>query len=157
MYQGACETEALFHAARQRLDQCVLLVREIDEFEQVADELWPLFTRNAVNTRIEFEIFRRGQVGIDAKKVGHIADFALNRGWRLAYLLPVDPDLTGAGWKERGENAKKRRFACTIWSDQTKDRAARNLKVKVAQGVHVTIAFPDMSNVNNGCRRCGWC
>lgn len=50
MHHGTRQAQPLFHAARQRHHRLITLVRQIDEFQQFADQLLAPLRRYAVGT-----------------------------------------------------------------------------------------------------------
>src|SRR5579883_257949 len=154
VYQCTRQAEPLFHTARERLNQSVAFIRELNQFQQIADQPGPLLAWDAMDARVELQIFGGREIGVDAKEVWHIADFALNDRWGACDLFVFKPDLARARDEQGRQDAQQRRLARPVWSDQAVDRAARDLQAQIVQRINVAVAFGDVLYLDQRLRGC---
>ena len=65
----------------------------LNQFEQIGYQAGLFLAGDAMNAGIELKILGRGQVGVDAKEVGHVANVALDLGRGFANLCSIEPDF----------------------------------------------------------------
>jgi hypothetical protein len=112
--------------------------------EQSVDSLLQLSARHVICPAEKAKIFQNREVAIQAKALRDVAELG-------AHFLPLLPCVytfdgrTPTGWmREAAQHSHGGRFASSIWTEKTKDRARLDCQREVLHGMDITVALAQM-------------
>ncbi len=144
------EAQPLAHAARERLDVRLALVRETDDLEQLADHRRSPGGGDAVAAGEEVEVLPDAKVVVDAVEVGHVADAASNLDGVGGDGDAGDERLTRRRSEQRGQDLHRRRLAGPVRADEAEDLAVADDEVEARDGELVVVALHEAAGLDDG-------
>src|SRR5439155_1111263 len=104
VYEHAGQAEALLHAAREGIDEGILLVFEVGQFEHILDDFAAMSSGDAIGAGEEFEVFADFEIFIDAEGIGHVADGAADEFAVAGDVFAQHAGGAGGGREQAGED-----------------------------------------------------
>jgi hypothetical protein len=127
--------EALLHPPGELLGPLVRHVREVGQVEQVVDPVGPLRPGDAVRLAAEPEVLAGGQLLVDARLLGHVADRLPDGAGPLADVEPVDPDVAGRRRQQGDQRLDRRGLAGAVGAQEPEELPPRHPDVDPADGL----------------------
>src|SRR5258708_4837580 len=134
MQHGAAESEALLPAAGKLRGQAIQIGCQAIEFDNFFHAPFEARGLQAVNTPVELQVFRDGQIVVEAEILRHVPD-ALAYGFRIrADIEAFDLSLAAAQRKETGEHFDHRGFSAAVGTEETEDFAFFDSEADIVDG-----------------------
>ena len=127
---GLRELEALAHSLGERSGQLPSRLRERGELERSLDRRGGVEPMGGGDER---EVFLDGELGVNARLVGHVADDGPHALGFETDVEAADLDATGPGVEQRGHGPDRRRLARTVRTDETEDLPALHFEADVVE------------------------
>src|SRR2546426_2319263 len=131
---GAAESEALLPAARELRGKAIQIGFEAIEFDNFVDAAPQARGLQAVDTSVELQVFRDGQVVIEAEILRHVADALADRFRIRADIEAFDMSLAAAERQEAGEHFDDGGLSAAIGAEETEDFAFLDVEADIVDG-----------------------
>src|SRR6267143_5378005 len=137
---GAAESEALFPATGKLGGQAILIGCGAVELDNFVDAALQARGLEAVDAAVELQVFRDGQIVIEAEVLRHVADVLAN-GFRFgAHVEAFDEGRAAAERQKSGEHFDDGGFSAAIGAEETEDFAFSDAEADVVHGGEVAEA-----------------
>src|SRR5260370_1742512 len=137
MQHGAAESEALRPAAGKLRGQAIQIGCQAIELNDFFHAPFEARRLQAVDTSVELQVFRDGQVVIKAEILRHVTD-ALAYGFRIrADIEAFDMGLAAGEGQETGEHFDHRGFSAAVGTEETEDFAFFDSEADIVDGGEV--------------------
>src|SRR5207245_2821136 len=95
--QGGGKHRALTHAVRITFGQIVDEVVQVEELDHLVDSVAAIIDRQTVHIRDELQEFTAGQLLVEVRQIGNIADELASLVTSRHHIETADTDRTGRG------------------------------------------------------------
>src|SRR6185312_4503758 len=147
------EAETLAHAVRIGADAAVADRLETHLGERVLDAGVGVLARDAHEPRRIAQVLARRQVLVEADRIRHVADAALDLE-RLSHRVEArDPHPSLAGLGQAQQHQDRRRLAGAVRPEQAEDLAGPDLEVDAVDGRRALVALDQPGRLDD--RRAG--
>src|SRR5712692_678834 len=149
---GAAESEALLPATGKLRCQAIQIGREAVELDDFVDTALQARGFQAVDTSVELQVFRDGQVVVEAEILRHIAD-ALADGFRIrGDIETFDKSRTAAERQEAGKHFDDGGFSAAVGAEESEDFAFFDAEADVVDGGEVAESSDEILRGDGGVR-----
>ncbi len=114
VHQPARDLQAPAHAPGECAHQGLREPRQIDGFEQLANQILPFISRDAVELGVDLQIFFSGQFGVGGERLGNHSDGIAHAVRVLVNVVAGDFRPTVGGRRQRGQHADESGLAGAI-------------------------------------------
>src|SRR5437762_3390628 len=146
MQQPPSELGATRQSSRERLDEIVGPLRQIEIAKHLAHATAKRGSAQAVEMTVMNEIFRHGQLGIEA---GILEDHAEPRANALGFPLEIVPEHAHsalAGPNQRREDLEQSGLAAAVGAEQSEDLAALDGEADSPQRFALAVAVSEVGD-----------
>ena len=121
VYQRACQSEFLFHAAGQVLCFSVLERGKVAESKKLIFRGISVFTGDLIKVPVKTQILKDCQVSVKAELLRHITDLFFHCFRIRCHRVSVHEDISLGGQKDSRCHSHNGSFSCSVRPDQAKD------------------------------------
>jgi hypothetical protein len=101
VHERLCQTKPLLHAARKTIDVIISFVRQIQQFEHVSDDFFPLGAPDLISHGKEVQKLPNLHAVVHTKVIGHITDASPNIHRLLIDAKTVDKAIASGAFEQR--------------------------------------------------------
>ena len=148
--EGGGDGEELFEATGEGAGEGESMGGEIDGFEEELDAGRDLGRGDAVSGGEEAEIFEDGEIVIEAKFLGDVAEERANLGAMEPGIEASDGGGTGGGFGEAGEHLDGGGFSGAVGAEEAEDFVGGDLEGEAIDGGERAERFLEMTEDNDG-------
>src|SRR6476646_6635812 len=95
------------------------------------------------------QIFRRGEIVVEAHLVGQVTHLAFHRQWFARGIVIEHARLPVGDVAQAEQHQDGGRLAGSVWTEYPKDRAARHRKRNAIDGGHSVVALGEVFNLDD--------
>src|SRR5467141_2175851 len=152
MQHGAAESKALLPATGKLRGQAIQIGCEAVELDNFIDAALQARGLQAVDAAIELQVFRDGQIVVEAEVLRHVAD-ALAHGFRFGpHVETFDPGRSSTERQKSREHFDDGGFSAAVGPEEAKDLAFFDAEADVVHGGEVAEAAHEMFGGDGGVR-----
>ena len=149
--QGGEEEDFLAHAFGIGGERRVAVVPEADEAEEFVHLGLQGAAGNPAQASGELEIFAAGEVGVEVRLFGDVADAALE-GFEIAVdVLAMEEDVAGGGLQESGEHFDGGAFSGAVGSEVAENFAGVDDEADAIHGGDAGVELGKLPGFQHGC------
>src|SRR5712664_1900888 len=149
---GAAEGKALLPATGELRGQAIQIGCEAVELDNFVDAALQARGLQAVDPSVELQVFRDGQIVIEAEVLRHVADTFADGFGLGAYVEPFHMSGTAAERQKAGEHFDDRGFSAAVGAEETEDFAFFDAEADVVDGGEVAETPNQMVGGDGGLR-----
>ena len=140
--QRAGQRQLLLHAAAQPSGQPMLEPVHIEHAQVAASALGDLIGRHAPKIADIADVFRDGEIRIQAEGLRQIPGVRAG----FAGRHPEHFRRAGGGLHNSGEDLERSGLPCAVRADQSEDFAIPDFEIDAPNGIQDTVLFPEIAN-----------
>src|ERR1700694_625966 len=134
MEHGAAEGEALLPAAGKLRCEAIQIGCEAVELDNFIDAALQARGFQAVDATVELQVFRDGQIVVEAEVLRHVADVLANSFRIGPHVKTFDPGRSSAERQKSGEHFDYRGFSAAVGAEEAEDFAFFDAEADVVYG-----------------------
>ena len=156
--KGTGQPQLLFHAAGESARLSVPEFVQIRHVQQIGQTFFSILPGKAVQIGVKFQIFKYGQIFVQAETLGHVADARLNLCGIAGRVHPEDAQRAAVGAEEAADHAHEGGFSRAVRPHQCDQGPGGDEQIHSLQRDYGLTGMPDAETFaqspgfHSGCR-----